>query len=52
MGTGVTPSPWSPRNLKTGAMEEWNDGVMVNPKIYFLLPNIPVFHHSTTPIKK
>ena len=52
MGTGVTPSPWSPRNLKTGVMKEWNDGVMVNPKKYFSFPNIPILHHSTTLLKK
>jgi hypothetical protein len=42
MGTGVSPSPWSPRNSKTGIMEEWNVGRMGNEN--FSSPNIPVFH--------
>jgi hypothetical protein len=46
MGTGVSPSPWSPRKLRAGIMEEWNDGVMVKPKSIFLYP---IFQHSIIP---
>jgi hypothetical protein len=47
MGTGVSPSPWSPRNLKAGIMEEWNDGVMVKPEKNIFL--YPIFQYSITP---
>jgi hypothetical protein len=44
MGTGVSPSPWSPRNSKTGIMEEWKNGMLEEWEMKIF--RHPIFQYS------